>query len=119
MGVNKGFQIQAQTPQTMLTHLTTLKIHDPHLPRLSSLPPLHKQNMHTSIRQHHERRPKHRQARGIHLQRTVVEAEGAQDSCTGNLDIESVFAVYQTQGAHFVYDEAFEAVVEDGELFGC
>jgi hypothetical protein len=68
--------------------------------------------VHSEIRKQHERTAKYTQPDAVLPQRLRVEAKGAQDSGAGNLNIETVFVVDEGEILDFVYDEAFEGVVE-------
>ena len=72
--------------------------------------------MHRNVRNHNERGREHRKADDIIPQRRIIESERAEDGGAGDFDIQAVFVVDEGEVADFVYDEAFEAVVEDGEL---
>jgi len=72
--------------------------------------------MQRRIPQHDKDPTEHRQAPAIPPQREIVEAERRQDSGARDLDVEAVLFVDEGEGADFVYDEAFEGVVENGEL---
>jgi hypothetical protein len=101
-----------------ITDIQTDNSHAPSFPQPSNplLPLLHQQEMHTPISQHDEHRAENSQAHRIHLQRSIIEAERAQDRSSGNFDIETVFMVDEAERSYFVDDETLEAVVENGEL---
>jgi hypothetical protein len=66
----------------------------------------------------HEKRTRHNsQPRDIAPQRQHIEAETAQDRTAGDFDVEAVLLVDERQVAHFIDNQAFEAEVEDGELW--
>jgi hypothetical protein len=102
----------------MITNIQTGNTHAPSSPQPTNplLPLLHQQEMHTPISQHDENRAENRQAHHIHLQRSIIEAERAQDRSARDFDIETVFMVDEAERPDFVDDEALKAVVEDGEL---
>jgi len=83
---------------------------------LPLLPLLHQKQMQRRISQHQKHATINRQPNRIVPKRQNVESESRQDRRTGDLDVEAVLVVHEREVADFVDDEAFEAVVEDGEL---
>jgi len=72
--------------------------------------------MQPRIPQHQENAAHDPQTQHIIPESQDVEAETAQDRAAGDFDVEAVFFVDEREVADFVYDQAFEAEVEDGEL---
>ena len=68
--------------------------------------------MQRRIPQHQENPTIHRQPHTIAPQRQHIEAKRREDHRAGDLDIEAVLLVLEGEIAHFVDDEAFEAVVK-------
>jgi hypothetical protein len=75
--------------------------------------------MHSKISEHNEGAAEHGESNAIRPQSLRVEAEGAKDGRTRDLDIETVFVVDEGKVFDFVDDEAFEGVVKYGQLWLC
>jgi hypothetical protein len=72
--------------------------------------------MHSKIGQQDKRAAKHTQTNTILPQSLGVEAKGAKNSGARNLNIETIFVIDEGEVFDFIYNEAFESVMEDGEL---
>jgi hypothetical protein len=68
--------------------------------------------MHREIRQHNKRTPVDTKTNTIPPQRLDVESKRAQDGGARDFNVEAVFVVDEGEVFDFVYDEAFEGVVE-------
>ena len=80
------------------------------------LPPLNEQEVDSHVSQHQKGGAKDSEPDDVCPQGEHVEAKTGQNCGTRNLDIQAVFVVDEREVAHLVDNEAFEAVVEDGEL---
>ena len=72
--------------------------------------------MHGSISQDHEDAPKDSEPNAVPPKSEYVETEGAKNGGTRHLDVESVLVVHQAEVLDFIYNQAFEGIVEDREL---
>lgn len=72
--------------------------------------------MHGEIGKDDKRASKHSQTNAVLPQSCGVEAERAEDSRARDFNVEAVFVVDEGEVFDFVDDEAFEGVVEDGQL---
>lgn len=73
--------------------------------------------MQRRVAQHSKDRAHDSQSHHVIPQSQHVEAKRAQNRAARNLDVEAVLVVDEREVAHFVDDQAFEAEVEDGELW--
>ena len=74
--------------------------------------------MHRKISQEDKSPAVHTQPYAILPQSLYVEAKGAEDGGSGDFNVKTVFVVDEGEVFDFVDDEAFEGVVEDGQLQG-
>lgn len=72
--------------------------------------------MQSHVTQHQKPSTKHRQADSVAPKRQDIKAETREDGGAGDFDVQAVLFVDEREVAGFVDDEAFEGVVEDGEL---
>lgn len=72
--------------------------------------------MNSSIAHDRENAANYSEADDVAPEREDVEAETAQNRRAGDFDVQAILLVDQGEVADFVDDQAFEAVVEDGEL---
>ena len=79
--------------------------------------PLHKQEVQRRKPKHEEGARHDSQSRNITPKRQHIKAETAQDRTARNFNVEAVLLIDERQVADFVHDQAFEAEVEDGELW--
>ena len=72
--------------------------------------------MHRSVGNHNKTAREDGKANNVFPQRTIVKAESAQYRGAWNFDVEAVLMIDQGEIFHFVDNETFKAVMEDGEL---
>lgn len=72
--------------------------------------------MQRRIAKHKESSTEDRKPDDIPPQRQNIEAKARQDSRARHFDVEAILLVDKGQVPDFVDNEAFEAVVEDGQL---
>lgn len=74
--------------------------------------------MQSRITRYQKHTANHPEPSNIVPKRQHVETETAQNGTAGDFDVEAVLLVDEREVADFVDDQAFEAEVEDGELWG-
>ena len=75
------------------------------------------QVVHCTICEHYENGTVHSQSDGINSKIFVVESEARENGSTRYFDIETILVVNEAEWRNFVDNEAFEAVVEDTQLY--
>lgn len=82
----------------------------------AALPLLHKQEMHCDVGNHDESAAKDGEADNIVPEGKVIEAECRQDGRARHLNVKTIAVVLEAQLGDLVDNEAFVAVVKNGEL---
>lgn len=81
-----------------------------------TLSSLYEQEMHCHISQHQKHPTKDCKTDGIIPKCQHIEAERTENSRAGHLNVKTILVVDERKVADFVHDQAFETVVEDGNL---
>ena len=81
-----------------------------------TLPSLYEQEMHCDVSQHQEYTAEDCKTDGVTPERQNIEAEGAENGRSRDFNVKTIFVINERKVAHFVDNQAFETVVEDGNL---
>lgn len=77
---------------------------------------LYKKYVHSSVGHDDENTRKDGEADYVAPQSERVHAKSAENRCAGDLNVEAVFTIDESQVDNLIDAEGFKAVVEDGEL---